>query len=211
MLLSPVMVLAATFLLPTLARSSTVTELRFKSTRDVKTGLLNADQWTRDAGLVVERCEESEGARQCSVLMLDLDHFKDLNDSLGHLVGDIGLRAVAVCLVEELRAVDIVGRFGGEEFLVLLEGATPPAAFQVAERLCEAVAHATESTTSMRVTASIGVATYPVDGASLKDLLAAADGALFEAKKRGRNRVVGATEPEDDRIEEIYSDPGADQ
>jgi diguanylate cyclase (GGDEF)-like protein len=130
--------------------------------------------------------------------MIDLDHFKRVNDTHGHLVGDAVLREVADTLCDQVREVDAVGRFGGEEFVVLLPGAALPDALRVAERIRSAIADLTVAEGSAAVStlsASIGVSVHPVAGAVLDQVLMAADNALYEAKRGGRNRVVSLLDP----------------
>lgn len=125
-----------------------------------------------------------------SVIMLDMDHFKSLNDNYGHHAGDAVLRAVALLLKEQLRNVDMVFRFGGEEFVLVLSNTGPEAATTVGERIRAAI----ESLPFMvgekrvRLSASLGSATYQ-QCESQEDLLRRADQALYEAKREGRNRI----------------------
>jgi two-component system cell cycle response regulator len=123
-----------------------------------------------------------------SIAILDLDHFKRINDSYGHKVGDDVLVAAAHAMGTHLRAEDQLGRLGGEEFLVLLPDTDTEAAGHVAEKLRAEVATAP---TSVPVTVSIGVATW--DGEAPEDLLHRADEALYAAKEAGRDRVLAAT------------------
>jgi diguanylate cyclase (GGDEF)-like protein len=136
---------------------------------------------------------------QLGVLMVDLDHFKKINDVHGHLVGDQAIVALARCLQAQTRTSDAVVRYGGEEFVVLLLDTDAAGARQTAERIRTAV----EST---RITfggieygdilrASVGVAMFPDHGSDEQSLLAAADTALYRAKREGRNRVVVAVDP----------------
>lgn len=126
-----------------------------------------------------------------SFLMADIDHFKRYNDQFGHLVGDVVLRQVARIIKGELREIDLVGRYGGEEFLILLAQTDKQGAKLAAERIRQAV----ESQTiraydeKLGVTLSLGVATFPEDGGEAKELIDKADIALYRAKKQGRNRV----------------------
>ena len=146
--------------------------------RDGLTGLYNHRAFH-------EHLAAATGSTQAAVLMLDLDHFKTVNDEHGHLVGDEVLRAVTAAICESIRPDDVAARIGGEEFAVLLPGATPQCAGAVAERIRAAVSAITEP---VPVTASIGLGcgSGKVDGARL---LEQADGALYEAKRQGRNRV----------------------
>ncbi|MDD5364718.1 MAG: GGDEF domain-containing protein [Gallionellaceae bacterium] len=128
-----------------------------------------------------------------ALLMVDVDHFKRINDSLGHPAGDEALRAVARLLTGRLRRQDILGRYGGEEFCVLAPDTDGDGAFRLAEALRETVA-ATKLVTEqgeLQVTVSIGYALCPAGTErALKDLMAEADAALYAAKRAGRNRVV---------------------
>ncbi|MGX6449246.1 diguanylate cyclase, partial [Patulibacter sp. S7RM1-6] len=130
-----------------------------------------------------------------SLLMVDLDHFKRVNDEHGHASGDLVLQAAADALRVNTRAGDVAARFGGEEFAVLLPGAAPDVALGIAEELRDAIAR-TQVTTAdgreLRVTASIGAATLHGEGLDAAGLVAAADGALYRAKRTGRNRTVTA-------------------
>ena len=127
-----------------------------------------------------------------TILMIDLDHFKGVNDTYGHLAGDQVLRDVAQLLQHEVRSVDIVARYGGEEFVVVLPETSTDGAVAFAERLRERIeGRAFESTGhSLLLTTSIGVASFPsARVASMEDLVARADEALYRAKAEGRNRV----------------------
>jgi len=126
--------------------------------------------------------------RPFSVIMVDIDHFKEVNDRYGHDVGDATLREMGALLLEHARSVDVVGRWGGEEFLILSPELKLDAGGEVAERLREVLE--THPFRSVRgATASFGVAEYRA-GESVAELLNRADGALYEAKAAGRNRVV---------------------
>jgi len=129
-----------------------------------------------------------------AVLVIDMDRFKQINDTYGHLVGDTALKAVAELLADELRDYDAVGRFGGAEFVALLPGADAMVAGQVAERLrrriesTDIAIHGRAGEQQLRVTASVGVASGR-GVADLDELLHAADDALYVAKSEGRNAV----------------------
>ena len=129
-LLSPLVLV----LIVVLRRSALVQELQVQATRDAKTGLLNAGAWRQEAERQIVRAERLHGSM--SVVMLDLDHFKVLNDTYGHPAGDATLQAVASCLTEALRGYDAIGRYGGEEFIALLNEADETVSTAVAERLC---------------------------------------------------------------------------
>jgi diguanylate cyclase (GGDEF)-like protein len=181
-----------------LHRTRLVRQLEEDASTDGKTGLLTAAAWQEKAGRAVLRSER--GDQPASVLVLDLDHFKLVNDRFGHLVGDQVLAAVAASLRDEVRDEDLVGRFGGEEFVVLLKGADGDdprsGARAVAERIREriaalrvAVAGPQETAIVEGLTVSIGGATTSRDGTDLAALLEIADAAMYEAKRAGRNLV----------------------
>jgi diguanylate cyclase (GGDEF)-like protein len=161
---------------------------------DAKTGLANAAYWSQMARAELARAERYETA--VGVLMLDLDHFKKINDTYGHLTGDEVLKAVADALKKETRDYDLVGRFGGEEFLVLLPGIKPHELRTVAERfrgcIGAVVVNAPETYDRVPVTASAGAICFPDGGSDLDELLLAVDAALYEAKHSGRNQTCFA-------------------
>jgi diguanylate cyclase (GGDEF)-like protein len=124
--------------------------------------------------------------------MVDLDHFKAVNDAHGHLVGDQVLIAVAGVLSTSARRYDVVGRWGGEEFVVLCPEITQETLRGIAERMCERVRELrvpVDGTVIDGLSVSIGIAIYPEFGPELQDVLLAADDALFVAKDSGRNQV----------------------
>ena len=129
--------------------------------------------------------------KSLSFLMLDLDNFKECNDKFGHLVGDVVLKEVSAILKSNLREIDIIGRYGGEEFAIVLTGTGRKGAIQVAERIREGIESATFKAYDEVVssTVSIGISVFPEDGADVGSLIEAADEALYKAKKTGRNRV----------------------
>ena len=132
-----------------------------------------------------------------SLMMIDLDLFKQINDRYGHTVGDGVLRGVALALRRNVRKIDIVARYGGEEFCVVLPRVAKPEAFEVAEKLRRAVAATTvagpEGHPPLSVTISVGAATLGIDAQDVAGLIDKADGALYEAKRLGRDRVSMAT------------------
>lgn len=159
---------------------------------DGLTGLFNHRRFQEALHSELLRCERHK--RPLGVLMLDVDFFKKVNDSMGHPAGDELLRRLAEVLGKDLRQTDLISRYGGEEFAVLLPETTKAEALQVADRMREAVEQKVnvEKVWTQHITVSIGVATFPEDGKTAEAVLEAADQALYVAKRQGRNRVVGA-------------------
>src|ERR1051325_4495384 len=124
-----------------------------------------------------------------ALLMLDLDQFKQLNDTVGHDSGDNALRLLAECFRQELRAVDTAARFGGYEFALILPGADPDGALIVAERVRMKIEQILIPGFGP-LSASLGIATYPLHSNARTELVQRADSALYSAKRAGRNRVV---------------------
>ena len=140
----------------------------------------------------------AETGKQVSVMLFDVDHFKAVNDTHGHGVGDDVLVKLAEVASDNLRSVDLVARLGGEEFVVVMPESNAATAIQVAERLCAQVAESTidlPDGTPLSVTISIGVATSETAEEMADDLIERADGALYTAKNAGRNRVEMAAPP----------------
>ena len=127
-----------------------------------------------------------------SISMVDVDHFKRVNDSHGHAVGDLVLRAVARLLRDNMREPDIVGRYGGEEFLVILPNSRVQAAIEQAERLCRRLRSCTINAgdKELQITISAGVAEYRQGQEDWQQFLSRADAAMYEAKAQGRDRVA---------------------
>jgi diguanylate cyclase (GGDEF)-like protein len=179
-----------------LHRTVLVKQLEVAVRRDGKTGLYNTTGWHALAERTLADAERHGGT--FGLLMLDLDHFKQVNDTYGHLAGDAVLRAVAQAITASVRSrADAVGRFGGEEFVVLLPGISHPDIGPLAERIRRAVSTLTVQTAQSAITGlstSIGIAAYPTAGTSLQRLLDAADTALYHAKATGRNKVVHVTD-----------------
>jgi diguanylate cyclase (GGDEF)-like protein len=131
--------------------------------------------------------------RNFMMVMLDVDDFKKINDTYGHLSGDMILKHLAGFLVKNLRASDIIGRYGGEEFLIIMPETSKDAAFLVMDRLRSAIAAEEVEVLhgeTVRITVSIGGAVFPEDGTSSEDLLVRADERLYRAKREGKNRVA---------------------
>lgn len=173
-----------------LHRSVLMRQLEEAASTDQKTGLTNATAWTNLATAEIQRA--ARDGTSVGVLMIDLDHFKQVNDAHGHLAGDRVLQAVADVLSSSARRYDVVGRWGGEEFVVLCPEVSKDTLRAVAERIRERVRELRvplEGTEVDGLTVSIGIALYPDFGPELQDVLLAADDALFVAKDSGRNQV----------------------
>jgi diguanylate cyclase (GGDEF)-like protein/PAS domain S-box-containing protein len=166
-------------------------ELRELAATDYLTGLANRRHFLARLEQELSRIHRLDG-HCASVLMLDSDHFKRVNDVYGHATGDNVLRHLAVLMQNELRKIDTLGRVGGEEFAVILPGADLPAAEVFAERLRKKVAETpmVQEDRVIPLTVSIGVAGMKTSDASADDALVRADRALFRAKDCGRNRVA---------------------
>lgn len=180
-------------------RLAEISQLQEDAQTDPKTGVLNMRGWSESAQRAFIR--SSRAGDRVALLMVDFDYFKWINDTFGHPAGDDVLRHMGHLLEEVTRPSDVVGRFGGEEFIVLLPDTDTDAAAHIADRIGIAINKAEIDTTTKRGgqttisdrSASIGVAVYPENGTSLEDLLHAADAAVYEAKERGRNQVRFAT------------------
>jgi len=185
-----------------LQRSSRHAQLVTASRIDSKTGLLNAGTWEREAATEVARAVRTHTS--LAVALIDIDHFKVVNDSFGHLAGDRALRTVARALPIFLREYDLVGRFGGEEFALLLPQAKALDAYRIAERIRVHIGSMPITVSDdadaepVRLSIPIGVAAlgarWDSSSAQLTELLAAADGALYQAKRNGRDQVCVVTE-----------------
>ena len=163
--------------------------LEMQAHTDALTGIANRRRFFEVAEAELARTRRYD--KPLSLLMLDIDRFKEVNDTHGHRAGDRVLQQLARTCLEVLRTVDVAGRVGGEEFAILLPETALDGAVEVAERLREAVAKAgvaREEGVPLRVTVSIGVATT-AGSANLDTLMSQADDALYDAKHRGRNRV----------------------
>jgi diguanylate cyclase (GGDEF)-like protein len=183
-----------------LQRSQRHAQLVNDSRYDAKTSLLNAGTWEREASAEVARANRTRTS--LAVALIDVDNFKAVNDTYGHLAGDKALRALSRTIKIFLREYDLVGRFGGEEFALLLPQTDEQDARRVAERIRAHIAEmpidADDKAGSeiIRITISIGVAALSTTGSQLTELLATADAALYRAKHAGRNQVWVTTDAE---------------
>lgn len=176
-------------------RLAEISQLQEDARTDSKTGLMNMRGWTDAASRSLERSSRNDNG--AALLMVDLDHFKWINDTYGHPAGDDVLRHIGSLLGEVTRPTDIVGRFGGEEFVVLLPNIDEADVRVAADRIAEEIRNARINTTTKHGgqttvigrTASVGVALHPQHGDTLNALLNAADAAVYDAKEQGRNQV----------------------
>jgi diguanylate cyclase (GGDEF)-like protein len=190
---SPFAVLAAVPVVVMLHSAGLTKVLETEAFLDKKTGLATAASWQTAAERVFA------DPAPAGLLMIDLDHFKRLNDTYGHRAGDDVLGAVGACLRSSLRHSDLAGRFGGEEFTVLLPGADMMDTMATAERIRTAIEALRVTTVDKHgrhtvvtgVTASIGAAARPHHGTTVRDCLRIADNHAYQAKGQGRNTVVG--------------------
>ena len=180
------------FVIFMLVSERTVTAHKNAASMDPLTGMFNRRGFAEATSRVIER--EANGGRPVTVMIFDIDHFKSINDRFGHPAGDEILKLFAAVVVNSLRISDLSGRIGGEEFAALLPCSLEEAVI-VAERVREAFEGSgiVDDTGPVATTVSIGVAGGPA-GTELEVLLAAADTALYQAKRSGRNRVEAAEE-----------------
>ena len=196
--ITPVALVFALPFVTLLQRSSRHAQLVDASRMDAKTGLLNAVTWRRESSAEVSRALRTGSG--LAVALIDIDLFKVVNDSYGHLAGDDALRTVSATLQALVREYDLVGRFGGEEFALLLPQTDELGARNIVERIRAEVAGLCIEPTStpgaepITLTVSIGVAVLGGAGEDLTELLAAADVALYRAKGAGRNQVWVTTD-----------------
>lgn len=170
---------------------------RYQAITDALTGISNRRYILEEGERAFHRTRRYH--LPLSVIMIDIDHFKQINDTYGHATGDVTLRMLAATCQRSARDVDLIGRLGGEEFLLILPETPLSGAIRLAERLRQAVEQTqieADSGASVSITVSMGVAAYHRDVQRLQDLLDRADAALYRAKELGRNQVVVASIPD---------------
>lgn len=179
------LIVISSFSMVALGKEVSEAALKLAATRDGLTGVLNRSEFARLAETVLARRQE-----ECTLLLLDLDHFKRINDTHGHAIGDEVLASVAVAVSRCLGPRDLFCRYGGEEFAALLPGVNPAVASVVAERVLRAVRGVMVWTPAgpLRPTTSIGIAGADVESEDLGALMRVADAALYRAKREGRDR-----------------------
>jgi two-component system cell cycle response regulator len=170
-------------------------EIRNRISYDQLTGLLTKESLYLALDMELKRCQRY--TLPFAVLMMDLDHFKSVNDTHGHLMGSHVLAEVGSLIRESIRSADVAARYGGEEFVAYLSETAAPGAVPAAERIRKAIEEHpfTLDGTTIKVTISIGIALFPEHGQDISSLVGRADTALYRAKDGGRNRT--ALEPED--------------
>lgn len=164
-------------------------EMKYLSTHDYLTGLYNRSELYKELNAEQEKAVLSQ--HSISLLLLDIDYFKSINDQYGHIYGDQALQQVAKTLCETVREKDFVARYGGEEFAILLPDVCEKKTLEVAERIREKIASCPMKVQeeNVNLTVSIGIAVFPKDTENVFDLIALADNALYAAKAEGRNQV----------------------
>jgi two-component system cell cycle response regulator len=189
----PTLEVLASHLAVSLANARMVQALETMATTDGLTGLLNKRAMLDQAEQKVRAA--ARFGRQLSVLVTDIDHFKRVNDTYGHDVGDKVIKGLGQVLLRHKRATDVVARFGGEEFVVLCEQTDPQGAMLLAERIREELQKTvfTSDNGEFSVTCSIGITTFPEGGADWDALFKSADEALYVSKNSGRNRSTASS------------------
>lgn len=166
-------------------------KLRNEATKDYLTGLNNVREFDNSFNNISQRAVRKE--EELSMLFIDIDFFKKINDTYGHNAGDTILKSLALILLDTCRAYDVVSRMGGEEFSIILLDCSDSKAVKIAERLREKVEDNDfyiSDNKFIKITISIGIASYPNMTTQVDNLLEMADTALYQAKNTGRNKVV---------------------
>ncbi len=181
-------ILAQQFLLG-IKRAILYQQVQELSVTDTLTGAFSRRHYLERFGEELERSNKFKYHFSC--LMIDIDHFKECNDRYGHLVGDAILKEVSTRIKENIRQIDLMGRYGGEEFSIVFTETGKDDARYVAERIRRAIEEACIKVydEDLKVTISIGISSFPADGQDTRSLIEKADQALYKAKETGRNRV----------------------
>lgn len=204
--LSPLLMILALPAAAALRRTALHAQLTSQARKDARTGLLNAATWQHEAAAELARATRTH--TPAALAMLDIDHFKQVNDTYGHLAGDAVLAAMAAAMTGLLRDYDITGRYGGEEFAILLPHTGITQATEIADRLRRKLAQIATPVSDgdsgvISVTVSIGVAAMTPARPDLDELVAAADAALYTAKETGRDRVCQSRQLADSELPAI--------
>lgn len=186
-LISIVLLATVSFSMSTLSNEQQTAALRVRAVRDGLTGLLNRTEFFRLPGEELRRMRQA--GSQAQLILADLDYFKTINDEQGHLAGDQALTTFANACTNAVRATDLVGRYGGEEFIFLLIGASPERAAEVTATIDDSARRATDVNGVRLPTVSYGITTLdPAVG--LEECISFADSVLYRAKAAGRNRSI---------------------
>lgn len=187
-LITMVLLVVVSFSMAALSNEQQTRALRVVASRDDLTGLLNRKAFL---DLAAEQLADRTVTRGSGTLILaDLDHFKSVNDTYGHATGDLALQAFADACTATVRSTDLVGRYGGEEFVLLLPGSSAERAEMIAEEISRRLAAAPSADGVQMPTVSYGISTYDAGTGDVDDLIATADGALYVAKSLGRNQTA---------------------
>ncbi len=189
-LLTMLLLVVVAFSASALSAEQIVTDLRTRADNDALTGLLNRSGFLDLAGAQIDRLARTQ--QPGSLILADLDHFKAVNDRHGHAAGDAALRTFAQACTETVRTTDLVGRYGGEEFILLLPGASVSRSEDIARSVSMALRVASAPDGVQMPTVSYGIAALEASGYDLDAAIAAADQALYTAKASGRDKAVRA-------------------
>ncbi|MHA7246132.1 GGDEF domain-containing protein [Arthrobacter tecti] len=187
-LITLVLLVVVSFSMAALSNEQVTHDLHLRATRDALTGLLNRSGFHDLAVNELKRMRDTQ--MPGALVLADLDHFKSVNDTHGHAAGDVVLQAFAAACEGTVRSTDLVGRHGGEEFIVLLSGADAHRAEAIVAQMSRRLAATSLPEGLTAPTVSYGIAPVDDDGADLSAIIASADAALYEAKSLGRNRAV---------------------
>lgn len=187
-LVTMVLLVVVSFSMSALSNEQQTRTLRMVATRDDLTGLLNRKAFLDMAAELLRDRAFTQGTG--ALILADLDHFKAVNDTHGHAAGDVALQSFAGACLDTVRSTDLVGRYGGEEFVLLLPGASALRAEKIAGEISRHLAQVPTAGALEMPTVSYGVALYDAGTSGVEDLIASADRALYMAKSQGRNRTV---------------------
>ena len=189
-LVSLVLLVTVSFSMTTLSSDQLIKGLKERATKDHLTGLLNRGAFLDLASTELKRLHANESG--AAVVLADLDHFKLVNDAHGHRAGDVALKAFAEACTSSVRSTDLIGRYGGEEFVLFLPGATQERAQSIATEISRRMASTEVPEGVSFPTISYGVTASTPAAPDLTSMIEVADAALYSAKAQGRNRIVGA-------------------
>jgi diguanylate cyclase (GGDEF)-like protein len=187
-LVTMVLLVVVSFSMAALSNEQQTRALRMVASRDDLTGLLNRKAFVEIAEEYL--ADPAVTGAAGALILADLDHFKAVNDTYGHAAGDVALQAFARACQDTVRTTDLTGRYGGEEFVLLIPGASADRAERIADAISQRLADSARRDGPKMPTVSYGIATYDAATPDLDTLVASADAALYEAKSKGRNRTA---------------------